>query len=656
MTDGGRDGRGGRVPPRKRVPAPARPAAKQGGPAKQGAQAKPNPQAKQGAAAKQVSRMRQVPPPRSPQSPPKPLVLGDPKRRLRVGMIALAFVLSLFGGRLVQLQAVDAAGYGASADASRTQDYTLTATRGSVLDASGQPLAESVDAVDVTADPIQIRTLKQDPAVYASKLAALLGSPPGSANVADLRTKLSNATTRYVLLAKQVPPQTWQQIKALGLSGVYGLSDAKTVYPQGALASNLVGFVNGDGKGAAGLEEEYNGLLAGKDGRISYQAADGTEIPTAGINEQAPVAGTSIRTTIDSGIEWAAQQAIGKQVAASAAESGTVVVMDPRSGAILALATSPTYDQSNITPATAPNVGNRALSEVYEPGSVAKIMTMSAAIQQGVADPTTKVVVPPELAPKYSQPIQDDTAHGTEHLTLNGVLAESSNIGTDVVTEQFGANRDQILYEYFRKFGIGQPTGLGLPGESPGIFAPYQKWDGSQRWRIPFGQGLSVNAVQATGVFATIADAGVRVTPTLVKGYVTADGKVTPTAAAARTQVVSPKTAAEVEQMMESVVSEKGTAPLAEIPGYRIAGKTGTANRFDSRCNGYCGYTASFIGFAPADNPQLVVSVVIQNPTQGSHFGGTIAAPVFQKVMSFALQSLAIAPTGTKPPGLPTQW
>jgi cell division protein FtsI (penicillin-binding protein 3) len=571
-------------------------------------------------------------------------------------MIALAFVFSLFGGRLVQLQAVDAAGYGASADAARTQDYTLTATRGSILDAAGQPLAESVDAVDLTADPIQIKTLKQDPAVYASKLAALLGNPPGSANVADLRAKLSNATTRYVLLAKQVTPQTWEQIKALGLSGIYGATDAQTVYPQGALASNVVGFISADGKGAAGLESEYNGLLAGKNGRISYQAADGTEIPTAGLNEQAPVAGTSLETTLDSGVEWAAQQAIDSQVAASKAESGTVVVMDPRTGAILALATSPTYDQSDITAATAPNVGDRALSEVYEPGSVAKVMTMAAAIQQGVADPGTKVVVPPELAPQYSQPIFDDTRHGTEHLTLTGVLAESSNIGTDVVTEQFGPHRDQALYDYFRAFGIGRPTGLGLPGESPGIFAPYQKWDGSQRWRIPFGQGLSVNAVQATSVFATIADAGVRVTPTLLKGYLDASGKFTPAPAPARTQVVSAKTAGLVEQMMESVVSEKGTAPAAEIPGYRVAGKTGTANRYDSRCNGYCGYTASFIGFAPADNPQLVVSVVIQNPTVGAYFGGSIAAPVFKKVMSFALQSLAIAPTGTKPSNLPTQW
>ncbi|MGH3417166.1 MAG: peptidoglycan D,D-transpeptidase FtsI family protein, partial [Actinocrinis sp.] len=404
-----------------------------------------------------------------------------------------------------------------------------------------------------------------------------------------------------------------------------------------------------------GLEDTYDGMLAGKDGRISYQAADGTEIPTAGINEQAPVAGTSVETTIDSQIQWAAQKAIDDQVARSKAESGTVVVMDPRTGAVLALATSPSYDPTNLAAANPANLGDRAVSDVYEPGSVAKVITMSAAIQQGAADPATRVVVPPAIV-REGTTFHDDTYHGTEHLTLTGVLAESSNIGTIETSDRLGPNRDQILYNYLTAFGFGRPTGLDLPGESPGILAPPAKWSGSQRYTIPFGQGLSVNAVQATSVFATIANAGVRVTPNLVKGFVDANGNFTAAATAARTQVVSPQTAHQVEQMMESVVSEKGTAPAARIAGYRVAGKTGTANRYDSRCGGYCGYTASFIGFAPADDPRLVVSTVIQNPTKGLYFGGSIAAPVFQKVMSFALQDLGIAPTGTKPPDLPVTW
>jgi cell division protein FtsI (penicillin-binding protein 3) len=598
---------------------------------------------------------RRVPAPESRAQQAKPLVLGRPKRRLRTGLVAIAFVFSLYGGRLVQLQAVNTTDYGAAASSSRLTDYVLTATRGSILDSAGNPLAESVDAVDVVADPLQIKSLKQSPAVYASKLAALLGTPPGSADVATLRQELSAVPSQYEVIAKQITPEAWDKIKALGLSGLYGVTDATTVFPQGPLAANVVGYVNSSGSGGGGLEEADNRLLSGKNGSISYQAASGVEIPTAGINEQAPVAGASVLTTIDSQIQWAAQQAITAQVQASKADSGTVVVMDPRTGAVLALATAPSFNEADYAGTSSALLGDRAISEVYEPGSVAKVITMSAVIQQGVATPATHVVVPGFL-PLDGTTFHDDSAHGTEDLTLNGVLAESSNIGTILASNALGPNRNQILYDYLTRFGLGQPTGLGLPGESPGILAQPGQWNGSQQYTIAFGQGLSLNAVQATSVFATIANDGVRVTPNIVRGYVAADGAVTPAPTPQRTMVVSAQTAQTVEQMMESVVSEKGTAPEAEIPGYRIAGKTGTANRYDTQCGGYCGYTGSFIGFAPADNPQLVVSVVLQNPTAGSYFGGSVAAPVFRQVMSFALQNLGIAPDGTKSPNLPVTW
>ena len=636
-------------PPGRRTAAPQRPAVRKTAARKQGS-APP---------AQRTLRSQAPPDPRraGPRPAARPLRLGSPGRRLRIGILVLAFVFSMYGGRLIQLQVLDGPGYGLAAAADRTNDYTLTATRGSILDTAGQPLAESVAAVDVTADPQQLKQLKQDPAVYAAKLAALLGNPPGTADVAHLQAQLSAANTQYQLLAKQITPQAWAKIQALGLSGVFGTPDPVTVYPQGALASNVVGFVNASGQGAEGLEEEYNSMLAGHNGQISYQAADGTEIPTAGINEQEPVNGASVETTIDPGIEWAAQQAIDQEVTASGAASGTVVVEDPRTGEILALATAPTYDQTDLAAAGSANIGDRAVSEVYEPGSVAKVMTMSAAIQLGVATPATHVVVPPVLTPPNGPPVHDDTNHGTEDLTLDGILAQSSNIGTDEVTEQFGPDRNQLIYDYFSKFGIGRTTGLGLPGESPGIFPPAAQWNSLEiGYRIPFGQSVSVNAVQATSVFATIADNGVRVSPTLVKGYVSPSGGFTAAPAPSRTQVVSQQTANEVEQMMESVVSADGTAPLAEIPGYRVAGKTGTANRYDTQCGGYCGYTGSFIGFAPADNPRLVVSVVVQDPTIGNYAGGSVAAPVFKKVMAFALQSLGIAPTGTEPPSLPETW
>ncbi|MBR7839675.1 penicillin-binding protein 2, partial [Actinospica durhamensis] len=586
--------------------------------------------------------------------------LGRPRRRLRVGMVTLAFVFSLYGGRLIQLQVTDSAGFAARAAADRTADVTLYATRGSILDADGKPLAESVDAVDVIADPLVIAQSKQDPAVYASKLAAYLGNPAGSADVAALRTKLSASTSQYAVLARQVTPEVWKKIKALGLTGITGNSDPEVVYPQGALAANAVGFVNSAGQGAAGLEQEYDSVLAGSNGKISYQAAYGYEIPTTGINEKAAVDGTSVETTIDSKIQWTAQQALDQVVKSTDADQATIVVMDPRSGAVLALASSPSYDPSDLSAATAAELGDAAVSEVFEPGSVAKVVTMSAELQQGVTNPGTKVVVPPLLYTGDGYTVHDDTTHGTEHLTLNGILAESSNIGTDLSSEQLAPNdmteRNAILYDYFSAFGLGRTSGLGLPGESPGILAPAADWNHSQQYTVAFGQGLAVNAIQATSVYATIANQGVRVTPTLVKGYVSADGGFTPAAAPARTQVVSAKVANEVSEMLESVVSDQGTAAAAEIPGYRVAGKTGTANRFVASCSGYCGHTASFIGYAPADSPRLVMGVFVEGPQGANYFGGSVAAPVFQKVMSYALQEQSVAPTGTKAPDLPLKW
>jgi len=596
----------------------------------------------------------------APAKPAAPLRLGRPGRRLRIGLVALAFVFSLYGGRLIQLQVTDSAGYAARAAADRTADVTLYATRGAILDAAGRPLAESVDAVDVIADPLVIAQAKQNPSVYASKLAAYLGDPPGSVDVAALRTKLADASSQYAVLARQVTPDVWKRIKALGLTGITGNADPKVVYPQGSLAANAVGFVNAEGTGAAGLEQQYNSMLAGSDGKISYQAAYGYEIPTTGINEKAAVDGTSVQTTIDSRIQWAAQQALDAQVKATGADLGTAVVMDPRTGAILALASSPSFDPTNLAAASADQLGDPAVSDVFEPGSVAKVVTMSAEIQQGVTNPGTKVVVPPYLYTGDGYTVHDDTPHGTEHLTLNGILAESSNIGTDMSSLQLAPNnmaeRNAILYDYFSAFGLGRDSGLGLPGESPGILAPAAEWNHSQQYTVAFGQGLSVNTIQATSVYATIADQGVRVTPNLVKGFVAADGSFTPAAAPTRTQVVSSATAKQVSQMMESVVSDEGTAAAAEIPGYRVAGKTGTANRFVTSCGGYCGHTASFIGYAPADSPRLVMGVFIQGPQGSNIFGGSVAAPVFQKVMSYALQEQGIAPTGTKAPDLPVTW
>jgi cell division protein FtsI (penicillin-binding protein 3) len=563
-------------------------------------------------------------------------------RRLRAWQIFLLVLLTIVAARVIDLQAIQGPSLAAAGDKARLRTVVLPAVRGQITDVTGVPLATTVAAKNVTVD----QTLVTDPAGEAAQLASVLG---GDASVYQSRM---TGTRRFVYIAKGITPELWAKVAALSLPGVFSEVASTRVYPAGSVAANVVGFVRADGHGGSGLEYGFDRELAGTPGSQTYQSsAGGTEIPTADSTSVDPVAGMGIRLTIDRDMQWVAQDAIGKQVAAAKADSGTVVVMDPRTGQIYALATVPTFDPNKPASAAQSDITNRAVSEVFEPGSTSKIMTMSAVIEERKAGPLTKIVVPPVLRTPYKT-WHDDVPHGTLHLTLNGVLARSSNIGTILAAQRIGGAK---LYSYLKKFGIGEATGLHFPGESRGYVPPPAKWSATSFGTIAFGQGLSLTAVQAASVYATIANDGVRVAPTLVAGYTSPDGTYQPAPAPTSVRVVSPSTAAQVRTMLESVVSEDGTAPKAAIAGYRVAGKTGTANRIDDSCGCYRGYTASFIGMAPADAPRLVVAVFLQNPRNG-HFGGQLAAPVFKKVMSFSLEHLRIPPTGTAHPRLPVFW
>jgi cell division protein FtsI (penicillin-binding protein 3) len=286
-------------------------------------------------------------------------------------------------------------------------------------------------------------------------------------------------------------------------------------------------------------------------------------------------------------------------------------------------------------------------------------MSMAAVLEEHKATPLTHVVVPNRLH-RGDRLFQDDVDHDTWYLTLNGVLAKSSNIGTILATGQLGrtqAEANRVLYSYLRKFGIGEYTGIDFPGETKGILAPPEKWSTSQQYTIPFGQGFSINALQAASIYSTIANGGVRIQPTLVRGIKGPDGRFEPAPKPEKTRVVSEKTATELAQMLESVVDdEQGTGLKARIPGYRVAGKTGTANRVDPATGRYRGYTSSFAGFAPADKPRVTVYCAIQNATKGSYFGGQICGPIYKKVMEFALKTLQVPPTGTRPANLPVDF
>ena len=573
----------------------------------------------------------------------------DPKRRLQAILILSLIVLSLIAGRLVQLQGLDRSSYAAMAERQRLHTVALTAPRGEIVDRDGRPLAETVDARDVYADPTKVA----DPVVEAARLAPVLGLPDRA-----LRELLSKRTT-FVYLSRAVTPALAARVMNLQmpgtghpqLPGIGVLPTSKRLYPATTLASNLVGFVNADGNGVSGLEASYEKLLSGRDGERTFETGlSGSPIPDGQDVVSPAVPGTGVQLTIDRDIQWEAQQAIAAQVRAVHADSGTVIVMDPRTGRLLALAVAPGFDPNHYYDYPLTALGDPAVSDVYEPGSVNKVITMSAALQEHLLTPRSPFVVPPQL--HYAGfTFRDAELHGTEHLTLAGILAKSSNIGTIQVARQVGAAR---LYHYLRAYGFGSPTGVGLPGDGTGLLPPLSQWTASTLPTVSFGQGVGVTAIQVASVYATVANGGVRVTPQLVAGTIDPSGHRHPSAAPERHRVIGARVAAQLRDMLEAVTTTEGTAPLARISGYRIAGKTGTANR-PNKEGGYSGYTSSFVGFGPADKPQLLVEVVLQNPRSG-HFGGLVAAPVFHQVMSFALQTLKIPPTGTRPPKVTTTW
>ncbi|MFJ8488176.1 peptidoglycan D,D-transpeptidase FtsI family protein [Streptomyces sp. NPDC094038] len=659
------DTSGNRQPPRRRVPGPAKP---------------PRPRDPRGAVRSRSAPgpgarpVRRPGGPRPPAAPP--LRLGSPRPRLRMVGLALTLVLMVFVGRLLQVQAVDASAYAAKAEQNRYVVHTLAAERGGITDRNGVALAISEDAYDITADPTMF-TSKQLKVNDGPEQAAALLSPILGKSQADLVKLLrpQNKDLRYVRLATRQTPQVWKQIKDLKsalttkagtdsgtvnvLAGVFADPSSQRVYPNGDLAAGILGWVNADGKGGGGIEQQLDKELTGKDGKIRYAQSGGREVPTAGSTETPAVPGSDVELTIDRDIQWAAQNAITEQVKKSKADRGYVVVQDAQTGQILAMANSPGFDPNDLSTADADAMGNAAVQDAYEPGSTAKVMSMAAVLEENAATPLTHVVVPNRLH-RGDRLFKDDVDHDTWYLTLNGVLAKSSNIGTILATGQLGRTQEkanQVLYSYLRKFGIGSYSGLGFPGETKGILAAPDKWSTSQQYTIPFGQGFSINAMQAASVYSTIANGGVRVEPTLVRGAKGADGRFTPAVQPEKTRVISQKTAKTLAEMLESVVDdEQGTGAKAAIPGYNVAGKTGTANRVDPATGRYRGYTSSFAGFAPADKPRITVYCAIQNATAGSYFGGQICGPIYKQVMEFALKTLQIPPTGAKAADLPVDY
>ena len=563
---------------------------------------------------------------------------GDPGRRIGIAAFAVAIVLTLFAGRLVQIQGIKAGYYRAQAESQTLKTVSLPAERGTIYGADGQILAMTVETYTVTADPPQIANKPQ----AAEELAGLLGLAESYVlQLLDYPT-----SNDYVVLAKGVAAANEAKITALNILGIDSSPTYQRVYPDGSATANVVGYTNvnpatGVIAGQAGIEQEYNALLSGTPGSEQVvEGADGQPIPLAGSNDTPARDGTSIRLTIIPALQLAAQQACQQEVAKAKARQCTVVIIQPKTGYILAMAQWPTYDQNTLT--SAADATNLAVQDVFEPGSTAKVITAAAALERGGQTPMSSYDIPYALF-RGGQEIQDAEWSPGEHYTIAGIIANSSNVGMSQVVEHVSP---QIQYDYLRAFGLGEPTGLNLPGETPGILPPPSKWAADTRYTLSFGQGVAVNAVQMASVYATIANGGVRVQPTLIEGTYNAGGQYTPAAPSPWRRVIQPKTAHELVQILQQVpaVDEAANQPWGIIPGYAVASKTGTSQESGPNC-ALCEYGASYIGMAPGNDPQVLVSVNVQDPqSKTAYFGDMVAGPVFYSVMKFALQTLQIPP------------
>ncbi|MCK9900470.1 serine hydrolase [Frankia sp. Cpl3] len=574
---------------------------------------------------------------------PRPFVLASPRRRVRVAVVLMVAVLVVIAARLAQLQGFASSTYAEQAEQQRLRKSVLPADRGMITDRHGDRLAQDIEQRAVYADPLLMTPGQISDA--ARRLAPVLGKSEN-----ELRSSMtSNEKARFVYLGRGLDRSVGDEVTELDLHGIGVLEERGRWYSLRTLGANFVGFTNyGDNDaivGRAGLELAYDSVLRGTDGRRQIEAdPSGREIPSAQSMEKEPLDGSTLRLTIDNDIQWQAQRELAEAVRTSEADGGTIVVMKPRTGELLAMADAPQFDPNNITERDMDAIGNRSTGQAFEPGSVNKVITMAAALDRGLIDAMTPITVPPSIE-RGRYTITDSEKHGTEHLTAAGVLARSSNIGTVLVAEKVGK---QPLEEMMRAFGLGAVTELDFPGETAGALTSASQWSESQAATIAYGQGMSATALQMASVYATVANGGMRVAPRLVDAVIKPDGEVQETSHAPERRVVSPETAATLTRMLEAVATEEGTAPLAEVAGYRVAGKTGTATRYDPVSHRYDGYVSSFVGFAPADDPQVVVEVVLDNP-RTVYYGGQVAAPVFAEVMKFALTTLGVPPPGTRP-------
>jgi cell division protein FtsI (penicillin-binding protein 3) len=583
-------------------------------------------------------------PPRRSFRPPRPPRLADPQRRLRIATLLTLALFAVIGIRLVVLQVVDAPAYADGGLADRLRTVTIPAPRGAIYDRSGAALAHSVEARYVYADPEEVT----DPEAAAEALSPLLGIPRSElAEKMTKRTRPDGRQSRFEWLARGVEIEIAEKIMELDLPGIEVRRDERREVPGGDLAANIIGFV-GDGMvGLEGIEARYDELLSGVNGERQFEIGRGNlakEIPGGYHRETEAKPGSSLVLTIDRDLQYKVQQTLKEHMERTGGTKAAAVVLDVRTGEVLAQASHPTYNAADpINPNTDPtDREDVATSFVVDPGSVHKAIVFGAALEEGVITPDTAMPVPSTIR-KGDTVFRDTRPVNGRTMTVAGMLAYSSNVGTIQIADRLGADK---LYEYQLRFGLGRATDVGLPGEASGRVLEPRDWSGSSYGSIPIGHSVDVTPLQMAAVYAAIANDGVWVQPHLVKEIIAPDGARTSTTTQTR-RVMSPENAAALRLMLEAVTTvPDATGLAAAIPGYRVAGKTGTGKRI---VNGQyvSGEVASFIGMAPADNPRYVIAVFAHTPGGG---GGQIAAPAFKSMMEFTLRHYRVPPSTAKPP------
>jgi cell division protein FtsI (penicillin-binding protein 3) len=540
----------------------------------------------------------------------------------RIGLIFALFLL-LLGAATARAAWLGTAGSGdlkARATTQQVEELTVSARRGTITDRNGVELAVSEDSVTVFGNPLQIK----DPAGVAAKLAPLVDE-----DKQKLTELLADRSTGFVYLARKIPPAEGQQVKKLEIEGIGTMVEPRRTYPQGELAGQLIGAVGVENEGLTGIEQQYEDSLHGDDGKRKI-VRDALGEPVSIVDTDSSTPGEDLQLTIDAALQERAEAVMGEVAETFSPKGATAVVMDPRNGEVLSLVNWPRVDPNEIASADEDAIQNRAVTSAFEPGSTFKAFTVAGALEEGLITPETRLDLPPELQ-VADRTIGEAHARGYVNLSVGEILAQSSNVGSVMIGQKLGPKR---FDSWVRKFGFGSSTGVDLPGESPGIVLRPRNYSGSSIGNLPIGQGIAVTPLQMAAGYSALANGGVMHEPTVVKGEGD-DGR----------RIVSKKTAEEVATMLEGVLAAGGTAEEASIPGYVVAGKTGTAEKIDPETGAYSEtkFFSSFIGFAPAKNPRLMVAVMVDEPS-GMYYGGEVAAPAFEKIMQFALPYLRIPP------------